>query len=443
MTKLNELRQALGVATDEHKRLADELSGLVDDASAFETKKVELNAAKAKIDRCRSAVQETEDALQRSALMAGPALEDQRKALVSQRRPLYSSLKSFKDIKDDRGTVIRAEEQAYRVGQFILASMFENEKAAGWCRENGIILTRAQSEGVNSAGGWLVPEEMMASIIDLRETYGVFRRSAQVIPMGRDTMNWPRRTGGVTAYFVAEGVAPTESTATWDNVNLTAKKLAALVRISTELGEDAIINVADWITNEIAYAFASKEDDCGFSGDGTSTYGGIRGLSPLFLDTTHTAGLFTATGHATFDAITATDISSTMALLPYYALPGAKFYCSQYAFALMFERLVAAAGGNSIATLNGEVQYRYLGVPIVISQKMPSTTPTGTIGLYYGDLAKAAAMGERRQVNIMRSEHRYFDTDQIGLLGTERVDINVHDVGSTTVAGPIVAMKMG
>jgi HK97 family phage major capsid protein len=440
MTKLNELRQALGVATDEHKRLADELPALIDDGQAFEAKKVEVTAAKAKVDRCRTAVQETEDALQRSALMAGPALEDQRRSLVQHRRPLYSGLKAFKDFKDDRGTLVRADEQAYRVGQFVLATVFGIEGSQKWCKDNGIILTKAQSEGVNSAGGWLVPEEMMAAIIDLRETFGVFRRSAQVVPMGRDTLNWPRRTGGVTAYFVSEGVAPTESSATWDNVNLTAKKLAALIRLSTELSEDAIINVADWIVNEISYAFASKEDDCGFLGDGTSTYGGITGLANKF---TGLAGLFTATGHATFDAVTATDISSTMALLPQYALPGAKFYCSQYAFALMFERLIAAAGGNSIATLNGEVQYRYLGTPIVISQKLPSTTPTGLIGLYYGDLSKAAAMGERRQVSVKRSDDRYFDTDQIGLMGTERVDINVHDVGSSTVAGPIVAMKMG
>jgi hypothetical protein len=131
------------------------------------------------------------------------------------------------------------------------------------------------------------------------------------------------------------------------------------------------------------------------------------------------------------------------ALLPFYALPNAKIYCSQYAFALCFERLVAAGGGNSIATLNGEIQYRYLGTPIVISQKMASTTPTGKIGIIYGDLRKAAAMGERRQVSIKRSDERYFDTDQIGIMGTERVDINVHDVGDAPTAGPLVALKMG
>jgi HK97 family phage major capsid protein len=330
------------------------------------------------------------------------------------------------------------------MGQFILASVYGSPDAAKWCGDNGLVLTRAQAEGVNSAGGYLVPEEMMASIIVLRELFGVFRREAQVVPMGRDTLNWPRRTGGVTAFFVAEGIAPTESQASWDNVNLTAKKLAALVRLSTELADDAIINVADWLTQEIAYAFASKEDDCGFSGDGTSTYGGIRGLSVLFADATHTAGLYTATGHATFAAIDATDLTSLMGLLPAYALPGAKFYCSQFAFASTIERLVATAGGNSIATLDGSVQYRYLGFPVVISQKMQgASSPSGKIGFYFGDMRKAAALGERRQVSIKRSDERYFDTDQIGLMGTERIDVNVHDLGDTTNAGPLVALKIG
>jgi predicted phage gp36 major capsid-like protein len=108
----------------------------------------------------------------------------------------------------------------------------------------------------------------------------------------------------------------------------------------------------------------------------------------------------------------------------------------------VFERLVAAAGGNSISTLNGEVQYRYLGFPIVISQKLPSVTTAlnGTIMMLFGDLAKASAMGERRSVTIKRSDERYFDADQIGLLGTERVDIVNHDLGDTTNAGPIVGL---
>ena len=149
--------------------------------------------------------------------------------------------------------------------------------------------------------------------------------------------------------------------------------------------------------------------------------------------------------------ITAADLSLLMALLPQYAQQGAKFYCSQYFFAGCFERLLAAGGGNKISDLTlGLPPYRYLGKDIVISQKMPSTSPTGTIAIYYGRLDLAAMFGDRRQTICKRSDERYFDTDQIGLLGTERIDINIHDVGSnaaTSVAptgvGPIVALKMG
>jgi HK97 family phage major capsid protein len=39
------------------------------------------------------------------------------------------------------------------------------------------------TEGVNEAGGFLVPEEFGNDLIDLREIYGVFRRNAKMVPM--------------------------------------------------------------------------------------------------------------------------------------------------------------------------------------------------------------------------------------------------------------------
>lgn len=333
--------------------------------------------------------------------------------------------------------------RAFKVGQFCRAALFGRQDAIDWCKENGVALVKAQSEGVNSAGGVLVPEEMMAEIIVLRETYGVFRKECRVVPMGRDTLNWPRRTGGLTAYFVNENTALTQSQVAFDNVSLTAKKLAVLTLLSTEIAEDAVIAIADFVVNEIAYAFASKEDDCGFNGDGTSTYGGMRGLTVLAIDGSHNAGKYTAaSGHNTFATLDGTDLTGLMGTLPQYALSNAKFYCSQVAFATTFERLIAAAGGNSISTLDGAIQYRYLGYPIVISQKLPliTTTLTTKAMLFFGDLTKAAAMGERRGVTIRRLEERFADTDQIGIMGTERFDINVHDMGDNTNAGPLVSL---
>jgi HK97 family phage major capsid protein len=352
-------------------------------------------------------------------------------------RVRYGKLKAF------RGE--GAEEAAYRSGQFILATMLGHEKAAAWCRENGVVIQKAQSEGVNSAGGFLVPTEFNQAIIDLREEFGTFRQNCQVIPMGSDAMTIPRRAGGLTAYFVGEGVAATESSKTWDQVSLAAKKVAVLAKMSTELADDAVISIADDLAKEMAYAFAVKEDACGWNGDGNAgTYGGITGVRTKIIDGTHTASAVDgATNHDTFAEIDANDLAAVMAKLPKYAERGAKWYCSSVAWAALFQRLVAAGGGVTMMELTGGKPSRsYLGYPVVIDQTLP--TSTGDLSdvamLFFGDLSLAATMGERRGVTIKSSEHRYMDLDQIGIFGNERVDINVHDLGDNSTAGPLIAL---
>ena len=127
--------------------------------------------------------------------------------------------------------MVRAVDQAYTAGMWFKAVIFNNEEAIDWCKTRGIAVTKAQGEGVDSMGGFLVPEELLANIIVLRELYGVFRRECTVVPMGSDTLNWPRRVGGLTAYWTAESTTITETEALWDNVNLTAKKLGRPVTV--------------------------------------------------------------------------------------------------------------------------------------------------------------------------------------------------------------------
>jgi HK97 family phage major capsid protein len=58
----------------------------------------------------------------------------------------------------------------------------------------------------------------------------------------------------------------------------------------------------------------------------------------------------------------------------------------------------------------------------------------------FGDLSLAATMGERRGVTVKTTQDRYLEFDQIGIRGTERFDINVHDLGNSNIAGPIVGL---
>lgn len=342
-----------------------------------------------------------------------------------------------------------AEFRAYRAGMWARAVFFGDQRAAHFCLNNGLAvdIRGAMSTTSNPDGGFLVPEEFSQAIIDLREQYGVFRQNCRVWPMGSDTLLIPRRAGGVTVGALGENPAagPSSSTSTFDMVQLVAKKCGGLSVISSEIAEDAVIDLADWLANEWAYAFALFEDQCGFIGDGTSTYLGIRGLYNLFTEGAGLAGgvmVATAT-HNTFGEIDATDIAGLMAALPQYARMNAKFYCSSVCNELVFGRLKAVAGGNTVQTLQGTIGDNWLGYPIVISQVLPagpSTDYQSDAMLFFGDLSKSSSLGDRRSVRVFPSAHRYMELDQIGILGTERIDIVNHDVGSTTVAGPICAL---
>jgi HK97 family phage major capsid protein len=201
-----------------------------------------------------------------------------------------------------------------RAGKWLLASLYEQKSARDWCDRKGMPFTKAQSEGIGSGGGFLVPVELENAILDLRDAFGAFRRRTCVWPMGSDSSVFPRRTGTATAFFMAEGQSFGTTQVNMDGVTLTAKKLGALVLLSRELDEDAIVGMVDYVANEIAWALSVKEDDCGFNGDGTSAYGGVRGIGPLALDGAHNIAKVTAAaGHNTFLTLDTTDLAKLQA----------------------------------------------------------------------------------------------------------------------------------
>jgi HK97 family phage major capsid protein len=316
----------------------------------------------------------------------------------------------------------------------------DDAAARQWCNDQGVEI-RVQTEGVNTAGGFLVPDEFERAVIDLRESYGMYRANARRVPMSSDHMVVPRRTGGVTAYFIGETTEITASDKSWNQVELTAKKLGALTRMSTDLSEDAIINVADDLADEMAYAFAVKEDTVGIDGTGISTDGGMVGIRTKFVDGNHTAGQdagtspYTAWSHATL----ADEVVTVMSLLPSYALARAKWYISPAGKAGLFDRLALEAGGNTTREIASGAQPTFAGYPIVVSSGMPSAPTNATVAFLFGDLSMAASFGDRRGITVKVSSDRYLEFDQIGIQATERFCIVNHDLGDTSTAGPIVA----
>lgn len=353
--------------------------------------------------------------------------------------PRYGQLRNF-----------QSPERAYRFGQFLMASILGNAKSREFCSQNGIALSRAMGESVNETGGYLVPDEFGNDLIDLREQYGVFRRNAKIVPMASDTRTDPRRTTGLTAYFVAEAGSITASDMGWDQVSLVAKKLAVLARYSSEISEDSSIAFGDTLAGEIAYAFAEKEDRCGFLGDGTSTYGGITGVTQKLLGLSATradiAGAVVGTGNL-FSELVIGDFEAVVAKLPQYAdTDAAAWYVHRTFYWNVMVKAMLASGGVTAAEIEDARKQRFMGYRVEFTQVMPNVDANDQVVALFGDLAKAASFGTRRETEIALSEHSRFANDQIEIRGTERFDINVHDVGNQSataasrVPGPVVGL---
>lgn len=364
---------------------------------------------------------------------------------------------SLKNFKGERNG-LSADERAYRFGMFALARMASDipnhyghfANAIQFAQDQWAISTTSGGDG----GGSLVPDEFGTDLIDLREEYGVARRIFKRRPMSSDTRTDPRRTGGLTAYFTGEGAAATESTKEWDVVRLTAKKLTVISRYTNELSMDSVISIGDDLAGEISYAFANKEDECGFNGDGTSTYGGINGVraalkSAAGTPTTDSAGGVIVGAGNLYGELTLANFHSVLGVLPMYArTPNTVWVCSATFFHTVMEKLMLASGGVPAAEIReGSPVYRFLGYPVVISQVMPTTEANSQVCALLGDFTLGASFGDRMMDSIAFSDsasvggQSLWERNEIGIRGTERFDINVHDVGSSSAAGPIVGLQ--
>lgn len=358
----------------------------------------------------------------------------------------YSQLRAFtKPIHFTDGTKMAPEEAAYRSAQWLMATVYQQERAKKWCQERGIFVEqRVMTTAVGNLGGYLVPDEMEQSIIDLRAQVGLARRLTRRRAMGSDTKSLPRRTGGVVAYFIEEdNSGVTASDKGWDNVNLVAKTLAALSLISKNLEEDAIIDVVDDLAMEQAYAFATKEDQCWLIGDGTSTYGGMQGLLTLFNNTAYASRITAATNHDTFAEYDNADLSAVMAGVADFPGMNPSWVCSKTFAENCFGRLKRVAGGNNGGDLDRRYAYGYGGYPADTSDIMPKdgTSAVTTVEALFGDFSKSSSFGDRRGIMIEVLRERYAEKLQLGILGHERFQIVNHDLGTTSAKGPVAALK--
>lgn len=129
---------------------------------------------------------------------------------------------------------------------------------------------KALNSSVTGEGGALIPQDFLADLIELLRANTVVRGAGPMevgMPMGNLTI--PRLAGGATASYQNELDDIAISQERFDDVNLVAKKLTAMVPVSNDLIRRAPIGVEEIVRDDLVQTIARREDLAFLRGDGT------------------------------------------------------------------------------------------------------------------------------------------------------------------------------
>jgi len=414
-----------------------------------EARQAKYDALVAKAERIKAAIAKAEAAEARKAELLKVLHRAAPVETTDMAKPRIEPV-SYRGFKKG---VFETPEMAHRCGQWLKAH-FGDREARRWCSDHLGTEYRDMGGQVNSLGGVLVFEDFSNTIIRLVEQFGVSMNVFQRVTMSSDTLLVPRRLTGVTSYWLGENTSITTSDPTATMVQLVAKKIACATKVSNELLADNAISTAQWLAEEYATSLSGAIDDAAFNGTGTSTYGGIRGVAQID-DGTHTASVHSAAAsNTTLATLDIDDYLGALAKLPRYAIGTSAWYMHPAVYHNSVQRMMlssgtqgsgtigALAGGNTAANLAQGTPNTFLGLPVVWVVKMTSAPTTGQIAAYVGDLSLAGIMAVKSDMQIASSADRYFEVDQTAFRAVQRLDINVHSLGTNSEAGPVVALKL-
>lgn len=129
-------------------------------------------------------------------------------------------------------------------------------------------------EGVDSDGGYLVPEEYDSRLIDTLSEENVMRRLATTITTsGEHKINIAATAPA--ASWIGEGKALSFGDATFDQIVLDAHKLYVAIKVTEELLYDSAFDIPSYITAKFGKALANAEEDAFLNGDGKEKPTGI------------------------------------------------------------------------------------------------------------------------------------------------------------------------
>ena len=141
-------------------------------------------------------------------------------------------------------------------------------------RSNFRNVSNVLQEGVDSDGGYLVPEEYDHRLIDVLEEENIMRRlGTKIVTSGQHKINIA--ASKPAAAWIEEGGTLTFGDATFDQIYLDAHKLHVAIKVTEELLYDSAFNLENYIITMFGKALANAEEDAFLNGDGSGKPTGI------------------------------------------------------------------------------------------------------------------------------------------------------------------------
>ncbi len=407
MNKINELQARMDEILDEFEAIEAEAA----EGSLPEGRDVYVAQLTEEFDKAKAVVEE----FQKQQAEISARLDIRRNAAEPVAEPIHEPEPEEvlnvipAKVSTQRVKNFASAEDAFVSGMY-LASLGGDQRASE--------ILAAQSVGTDNKGGFTVPDPLSNALINLLEDYGVARQHCRRIAMGALTWSVPKVAAHAAVSYPDEAAAVGETDVTFSQILLTAKKIAALVKMSTEVTEDSIISIMDTVVQSLAYSIAIAEDANLFLGvaGGINTVG-IKG--DVGVADTNVAN----PGAITLANLTATSVAIGNPVV------GARnaWYMNPTVFHGPVRDLLNTAGGNTLAHLEGGQRPSLLGYPVVFTNTLAdsSASTSGDLVAVFGDLSLSCYFGDRRAVTFKALNELYAENDQVGVQVTERIALEV------------------
>lgn len=304
-----------------------------------------------------------------------------------------------------RDNMARQEMRGFPLGS-ILRSMVTGARTDGE--------KRALAEGTGSAGGFTVPTPLAEYYIDkLRRKSVVVQAGAMTVPMDRETLAIARVETDPQASWKLENDPVDETDMTFGRVELKAKTLLGLIRVSRELLDDSV-NVDQAVENAFIQSAALEFDRACLYGSGTDAEPlGLANISGIPEVSMGTNGGALTNYDKLIDAVYEMQVRDA-------ASPTAAVWHPRTGAALAKLKDVNNNPLTVPEMIGSIPKIATTGVPINETQG----SATNASSIIFGDF-RAMIIGMRSQIRIELLRERYADRFQYGFVLWSRADMQI------------------